>query len=618
MSLSTRSQLVIAILVLLGITLFVFLPSINNGFTNWDDPAYITENPDVQSLSWHNIRTYFLKSYMGMGGYTPMVLISYALEYHFFGPKPRVFHRHNLVLHLLNCLLVFFLIYLLCRDPLVCLVTTLFFAIHPVQVEAVAWIQGRKDLLFSFFYLTSLILYIVGLQKGNKKRFYYFSLLFFLLSLLSKILAMSLPLVLLAIDYYKGRGFNKTAVINKIPYLALAVAFVIFSIFSVSTADYSSFTFSTNILHNLFLFFYAIIFYVNKALAPLSLSARYSTAIPAVFPTLAFHLILFSAAAFVFYRIKKSLNRESVFSLLFFCLTLLPTAAFYLIGKPYADRYLYIPLIGIFFLAALWVVKWATASGPSLRVPILFTLVVVVVGCAILSRSRINVWRNSQTLWSDVIRHDPQSGTAYLNRGEAYLAEDKIEAAYKDMKKALIMNPRNANVYNNLGIIHFKTQRYQEALACYNRSIQLDPHSFRSYWNRGNLWGKMGRYQLAIADFSKALSMNATSTILLYYRGVTYKRVGQMDQAIADFNRILNINPDYWRAYLERGLAYVAQEKYTLALGDVNRTIQLQPQRIRPYEILRDIYKAMGREGDAQRIMEMIERLKGKKLSRSG
>ena len=620
MTVSARAQLIVGICVLVGLILFVFSPSLNNGFTNWDDPAYITENTDVQTLSWKNVRGFFLKSYVGMGGYTPLVLISYALEYHFYGANAGVFHRHNLILHIFNCLLVFLLIYLLCGDPLVCLITALLFAIHPLQVEPVAWIQGRKDLLFSFFYLISIIFYVFYRKNGKKRRYFYYSLLFFTLSLFSKTLAVSLPFVLLAFDYYLGTGINKKMLKNKLPYLILALIFIFFAIFSVTSADFSSFDFNKNIFHNLFLLFYAIVFYINQAILPLQLSARYSTAIPAIFPALLLSLALFSAIAFTFSRIQRKLPKESIFSLLFFCLALLPTMAFYLIGKPYADRYMYIPLIGMFFLAATWVAKAVTIgthSFKTIKTPLLVTLVVVLVGFGIISRQRIDVWQNSISLWSDVIKHDSRSSTAYLNRGEAYLAEGRTELAFTDLQKALIINTNNPNIYNNLGLIYFKNKKYQEALKCYNRALQINPQFFRVFWNRGNLWGRMGFYQRAIADFSQALKLMPGQITLLYYRGITFKRIGDFNLAIADFDTILGLNPRYWKAYLERGLVYAAQGKYNPAVRDLKITIQLQPARIKPYEILRNLYQEMGKDEEAKRMTQKIRVVKARNPGRS-
>ena len=215
-------KIILSLCLILAIPAISFFPSLKNDFLNWDDPQYVTENKMITELSWRNIETIFDSIYMGH--YHPLTLLSYALEYRFFKLNPFAYHLTNLILHLINGLLVFWLIWMLKGGVLTSLVVSLLFGIHPLHVESVAWISERKDLLCSFFFLGSLVVYLTYL-KTRRRRFYFLSLFLFLLSLLSKSMAVTLPLVLVLCDYLLDRKFDRKCLIEKIPFLGNGLYF---------------------------------------------------------------------------------------------------------------------------------------------------------------------------------------------------------------------------------------------------------------------------------------------------------------------------------------------------------------------------------------------------------
>ena len=198
-----KEKLLISICLILVITYIAFYPSLENDFVNWDDGAMVKENKKIQTLSLQNFASFHKTSL-----YHPLVDLSYAIEYHFFKLTPLAYHTTNLILHMLNCLLVFWVIYLLSDKIFVSLSVALFFGIHPLHVESVAWITERKDVLYALFFLGGLISYIYYLKKGDKKD-YYISLSLFILSLLSKSMAITFPLVLVLCDYILNKKFEK-------------------------------------------------------------------------------------------------------------------------------------------------------------------------------------------------------------------------------------------------------------------------------------------------------------------------------------------------------------------------------------------------------------------------
>jgi hypothetical protein len=235
---------------------------------NWDDDKYIQNNPLITSI---DLKVLF-STYV-MGNYHPLTMLGYAIEYQFFGLNASGYHVINLLLHLANVVLVFYTVFYLSNKTIVALIACLFFGIHPVHVESVAWVSELKDLLYGFFFLASYIFYLKFVKDENKK-FYFFSLLFFLCSLLSKGMAVSLPVVLLLTDYFKGRKITRQTVIEKLPFFLLAFIFGIVAVYaqkSLGATESTVFPLPQRIIFA----GYSFITYLIKLLIPLNLSSYY-------------------------------------------------------------------------------------------------------------------------------------------------------------------------------------------------------------------------------------------------------------------------------------------------------------------------------------------------------
>jgi protein O-mannosyl-transferase len=201
---------------ILVITFIVFAPAITHDFVNWDDDVNVTQNRNVLNLNQESIKNMFTTTVIG--GYTPLTTFSFAIEHHYFGLNSKVYHTNNIILHLICTALLFFIMKKLGMSLFVAVIVTLLFGIHPMRVESVAWITERKDMLFTLFYFCAILLYI-QFRNSGKYLLYLSSLLFFILSLLSKIQAVSLPLSLMLIDYFSDKKFHWSHVWNKIPFL---------------------------------------------------------------------------------------------------------------------------------------------------------------------------------------------------------------------------------------------------------------------------------------------------------------------------------------------------------------------------------------------------------------
>ena len=217
-SINRRTQYLLLFLILI-LTAILYAACLKNGFVNWDDGKNVFENPDIKSLGWQNIKKIFSTFYLGM--YQPITTISFALDYKIAGLDPQQFHLTNLLFHLLNVWLVFMFILLLTKNNVIAVVTALFFAVHPLHAESVCWVSERKDVLYAFFYLLSIITWINYLKSGRKITFFFLSMFFFLLSLCSKSAAVTLPVLMILIDYYMGIKINFKSHLNKIPFFLL-------------------------------------------------------------------------------------------------------------------------------------------------------------------------------------------------------------------------------------------------------------------------------------------------------------------------------------------------------------------------------------------------------------
>ena len=254
-----KRGIILSILLLSLIIIVVFTPCLKNGFTNWDDDILVKNNPGIKILSGGNIVKIFTSFHFAH--YHPLVLLSYSLEYGLFGLNPGVYHATNVLLHIINALLVFWLFYLLSSRVSVSLVTALFFAVHPLRVESVAWIAERKDVLYALFFLGGLIAHFYY-TKRNSKKYYFLCLFLFLLSLLSKAMAVSFPFVLLVIDYGAGRKITGRTLLEKAPFFALAVIFGIIAILAHYPTEelrhQKMYAFSDNV----FMATYGVVFYL--------------------------------------------------------------------------------------------------------------------------------------------------------------------------------------------------------------------------------------------------------------------------------------------------------------------------------------------------------------------
>jgi protein O-mannosyl-transferase len=567
-----RFDLILAIAIGI-VTLAVFLPSRQFDFLLWDDDVNIKNNEAVMAeLSSESVKAMFSTSVIG--GYNPLSNLSFAVENHYFGLEPKVFHTTNVLLHVAATLLVFLLFRKLGLSLFVSSLVALLFGIHPMRIESVAWITERKDVLYSFFFLIASILYISYYQT-RKWYFYILSLLVFVLSLLSKIQAVSLPLALILIDYHFEGRFRFRQVWNKAPYFLLSLATGIAGIYFLQ--QQGSLETDTIIpLHDrAFVGSFSFLVYVVKAIFPYQMSAIYP--FPANlnwmhYSSMGVVLIL----AFLIWKMKRW-RKEMVFGSLFFLVNVMFVLQVVGAGQGYiADRFTYLPYIGLFFLVA-WFLE-QLGSG-KMKIPVYIGTAAYVILMLAMTSNHLGVWKNTETLFSNVLEHYPNVAVAHNNMGKYFREGNNYEKAIYHYTEALRINPEGWNTYSNRGKALFDLGRADEALADLNKSLEINPDFDEALSNRGAVLSSKGMFAESLADLEKAIKINPQNTTAYSNRSLTFYNLRQYDRCIEDINTYLRFKPNDADMINMRALSYSNLGRDAEAMADFNQAIVLNPRQ---------------------------------------
>jgi len=581
-------KLLIALAVVLLITFFSYSPSVKNGFTNWDDPTYVIDNQYIIDLKNENINHIFTKPVSL--NYHPFTILSLAINYHYSKLDPKPYHVTNLIIHLLNVIMVFLFIYILARGNLIVpLVVSLLFGVHPMHVESVAWISERKDVLYTFFYLAALIFYLKYIDS-KKSGFIMLAFLAFGLSLLSKAMAVTLPVVMVLIDYYRQRKFNTKVMLEKLPFLIISVVFGIIAIKVQSQGAIAKpgvLTFFQKIMFASYGFW----MYLVKLFVPLKLSTFYpyprltdGGSLPYIFYISP--VIALAVAGAVAASLKKT--KVIFFGFLFYLITVALVLQLMPVGKALiADRYTYIPYIGLFFIIGYGInrlfgnekasklIKYATGG----------ILAIFILVMAYMGNVQSKIWKDSGTLWTQVIQNYPSSDVAYKNRGNFFGELRQTDKAMSDYNVLLTNKEADGQIYGNMGNIYRMREEYEKAYEAYNKAVEMDLGYPTAYINRGIINSILNKYNEALSDFDKAMQLGAIPYKVIGNRAYTYLYRGEQNNDPADYNKafddfdyLIKLNPEDYNLYLNRGLVLTKINKYPEALTDFTQSARLNPK----------------------------------------
>ncbi len=618
-------------LLAMAITAACYLPSLSNDLVNWDDDPNITENPNLERIDRESLFNIFdLDKGNVIGNYNPLPIFTFYLEKWAVGEiNPTLIHFNNLLLHVLTVFFVFRVLLHMGIGIGGAFVGGLLFGIHPMRVESVAWATERKDVLFAVFFFAALMYYVRWIKTEDTARrtaLYLGMVLLAILSGFSKVQAVTLPLSMLALDYWFRRPINLSLIWEKTPFWIISLLFGLANLYTLRQAgsiqdDVTHF----NFLDRLCIGTYSFSVYLYKLFIPYPMSPLYPY--PKPLPIWVYlSPLLFAAVWYGVYRAWKADRRIWVFGMLFFFFNVMFLLQVLGAGQGFlADRFTYVPYFGFFAIAA-WL--YHTYAWPSVlwRPRVNAALGVLFAIYAVWTVRQIGIWKNGGTLWSHVMKYENRrSSLPYWNRGQ-YLRnkEGKYEAALEDYTTAIAIEPDNPELTNSRGKTYFdmatsgkykgrereltekaladftnalskpkikpKTKaevlinrgaalssmgRLEEALADLDAGIALAPDNKNGYLNRSLTHFHLQRYDKAIEDYTKYLELDPYAVNIWYERGMLRRSLNKPDEAIADLNRCLQLDPNFALAYLERARAYALKRQKDLAQQDYLRAQQM-------------------------------------------
>jgi len=463
-----------AFLIILVLILLTYSNSFRNQFV-WDDDFLIVRNPYIRSpssISKILSKELFFSIPVWRSYYRPLQTLSYALDYSIFRLNPWGFHLANILLHFLNALLVLKLLNLLAKDNFVALAGAILFSLHPAQVEAVTYVSGRADLLLGVFFLSSLILYIIHYNYPLPKRshLYLTSLLLFLLSLLSRELALILPFILIAFDF-----FNKKIRLSRyIPYFFIAIVYLSVRLLISSVTRHSLFTFKDTIILNPIKLFKVIITYAKIVILPVNLHTGRLLPVNITLADILL-LILFVSVFIICTRLYKAKKNIVYFATVWFSVILVSQTNIFwrTIIVHTAEHCLYLPLIGFFLIISFLIKRVYERNRP--RAITLFIGLVLFYG--IITYSQNIFWKDSISLYRWTLKNSPGNFLIRYNLGLEYVKKNLFEQAIKEFKLVLKYNPEYTDALSSLGNVYFELGRYKDANELYQRALKIDPNS---------------------------------------------------------------------------------------------------------------------------------------------
>lgn len=549
---------------LVGLTTAAFLPVLSARFLSWDDNTYLFENPIILSKepsSWADI---FVTPICKI--YTPLTALSFKIEYLWFGLNPFFYHLNNLLLHMGVVLMIYILVQRMGFAVITAFLSALFFAVHPMHVESVAWVSQRKDVLYSFFYLLSLYHYWNYLTSSSKSA-YYISLVFGSLSILAKPMALSLPFILLLLHWYRQGRVTRLAVLNVLPFMLV--------IFPIAWASYQLNDRApfTGFQESFLIWLWTATFYIKKFFMPFVLLPLYKLPQPVSLGNPAYSSAFFILVAVISSMVALRKNRLFLFGVIFYIFS-----TFFLWRYDeriyitiVGDRFMYLPSLGL----CLWLAQTLVNQLRVKRFSILIFAASILLLCGVKTFYQSRIWQDDLTLWNYVIDHGQKSALAYNSRAVALSKRGENEKALRDLDEAISLNSNYAKAYYNRGKVHYNLGSPENAILDFNQSLVLNANHEQSYLDRGVVYNQIGKPQLALVDFEKALALNSKDARAYNNLGTTYKKLGRLDLAMSSYDRALEFNPNLTETYINRSSLWEIMKDYDKAILDLRKAKNL-------------------------------------------
>lgn len=580
--------------VVFALTLLVYLRSLGNGFTNWDDEVYVTENPFLGIPNLASLKAVFTSFYFTE--YLPVHLLSFFPDRLLWGFSPFGYHLTSVLLHGLNAALVYVLLARLVGGGGIALIGALWFGLHPMQVESVAWIAERKTVLSQAFLLAAFLAYESATRHQPLRRgCYAAALLLSALALLSKSTAVPLPLILVAHHLLLERPrVGLTA-----PFFVLAGAASVTTMLSHSAAgavlpSYYGGSLGATLITVPGL----LVTYLAKLLLPVQLNAYYDARAVGSLLQVRFLIALLGLAAIVLLIRALRTNRTAVFGLAWFFLALLPVLNLVPIPILLAERFVYLPAVGLTVfgasVASHLAAAWRQRSAKhGMRVALLGCLGLALL--ALLTISRIGIWHDSATLWRDTTRKSPQAPIPHINMGRAYRDAGLVDRAVAENKLALSSPVHLEQAVTNLAMAYLKRRQPEKAIAALRRFLAAQPKKAEAHLVLSSAFIQINLPNKAVAEIFTAVQLNPTAPKAANNLAVAYLQLKKPKRAEAYLRAALRARPLYPAAQVNLGIALVRQGELARAVPELRQGLRDQPGNANGHTYLAAAYLGLGR-----------------------
>jgi Flp pilus assembly protein TadD len=589
-------QVLLLGLLLAVVTLTLYWPVQSFDFVNYDDDVYVTDNGQVkEGLSMEGLKKSFTTFHAG--NWHPLTMISHTVDFAVYGFNAGGHHWTSVLIHTASAVLLLLVLTYMTGMLWCSALVAALFAIHPVHVESVAWISERKDVLSGFFWILAMGAYALYVKHPTIRR-YLFVMLSLVLALLSKPMAVTLPFVFLLLDYWPLRRFTDTRtafdrwqgrdntasravamrlVLEKLPLFLMAAVSIVMTLIAQKDAGAVWSIEKMPIAVRSANALVSYMEYVRMMFWPADFAVLYPHAGVPVAWKIGVAIIFLASISFL--SVRKA--RELPFLLvgwLWYLGTLVPVIGIVQVGsQSMADRYTYIPLVGL-FIALAWGVKSLVEKRPVWNRPLAAFFIILLSGLFFLTRSQIETWKNSVTLFEQALAATEVNPMAHQKIGEFYLDQNDCGRAVPHFLKAIEMKENYAYAFHGLGVCASRETPPAGALYFFGQALQIDPQLSRTLVSRGALLIKLRRHEEAEEDFRKLLRMDPSHEAAHTNLGLIFIHLGKLRDAEVHLGEALRVNPQNAEALNNLGLIRMEQGRADEAIVHFRQALTLAPQ----------------------------------------
>jgi tetratricopeptide (TPR) repeat protein len=579
------------------LTFICFHYSLHNQFTNWDDDVYVTNDQYIKALNWDNLKTIFTED-ITKNNYHPLCMLSLAINYHFTQLSPATYYLTNILIHIANVILVFFLFTFICKKLkigeegtyFIASFGALWFGIHPMHVESVSWIAERKDVLYTFFYLAGLLAYVKYIEDSKSKWLWY-AFFLFVASCLSKPMAVPFPISMLCLYFLFNKKFSGKEFLKWWPFWMVSFLCGLYAVYrqhvTGAVASFSTLSFAERIMYPC----YGFIMYIYKMFNPTFLSTFYpypyryvDGSLPFIYraaPLIA--IIIVAAPLIILYRRNRDYFKIALFGYAFFIFNIVLELQFISVGAAImADRYSYVAYVGLFFSMAYFIYE-IMKRLPSIKVVVLTVVIMWSGALSYLCYERTFVWHTAETLLKDAIAKYPMRALlSYKWLGNYYMDNGQYDKALENYGVLTTLHAADAKIYDQVGKIYTAKGAYNEALDAFGKSLEVQNNVYKTYMDMSALYANMGDTINALQYFLVAYKLNPD--FAKDYDAISFNTVQnrQYNAALIEYNMLIKLNPNNPLYYFYKGVALFGKNRMQGAIDNWQIALRFNTKDVAP------------------------------------